>query len=221
MSRQKLPRFKEIGKRDNVVQRDTEQFEQIKGNWNQEIFKNTNPINLELACGRGEYTIGLSKEFPNENFIGIDIKGERLWKGSTEAINNGLNNAAFLRTFALDLEQSFNTDEVKDIWIIHPDPRPRERDEKRRLTHPRFLEIYKNIQQKGGRVFLKTDNTQLFQWTLDEVLSKRDDIEELVHTFDLKNSALLNEHYGIETRFEKKFESKGEKIKYLRFKWKV
>ena len=221
MGRQKISRFKEIGERNNVVERETPLFEEIKGNWQKQIFNNDHPINLELACGRGEYTIGLAKEFPSENFIGIDIKGERLWKGSTEAIENGLDNAAFLRTFVLDLEQSFSTAEVKDIWIIHPDPRPRDRDEKRRLTHPRFLEIYKSIQQAGSRVLLKTDNTGLFQWTLEEVLKHRDDIEDLVYTYDLKKSPLLEEHYGIETRFERKFESKGETIKYLRFKWKV
>lgn len=221
MSRQKLPRFKEIAKRSNVVQRETEQFDNIKGNWNKEIFKNNHPINLELACGRGEYTIGLASEFPEENFIGIDIKGERLWKGSTEAIDKNLHNAAFLRTFVLDLEQSFASGEVKDIWIIHPDPRPRDRDDKRRLTHPRFLDIYKGIQKPGSRVFFKTDNTDLFKWTLEEVLALRDDIEELVYTYDLKSSPYLNEHYGIETKYEKKFESKGEKIKYLRFKWKA
>ncbi|MFQ3213889.1 MAG: tRNA (guanine-N7-)-methyltransferase [Marivirga sp.] len=221
MGRQKLFRFEELKFRKNVVQRDTERYEQIKSQWGEQVFDNSHPINLELACGRGEYTIGLAKHIANENFIGVDIKGERLWRGSTEALDEQLTNAAFLRTFALDLSHSFGEREVKDIWIIHPDPRPRERDEKRRLTHPRYLEIFKSIQQAGGSVYFKTDNTDLFNWTLNEVLKKRVDIEDLVFTHDLKKSALLAEHYGIETRYERKFEEKGEKIKYLRFKWKV
>jgi tRNA (guanine-N7-)-methyltransferase len=221
MSRQKKTRFKEIAERYNVIERQTERFEKLRGNWKIDHFKNNNPINLELACGRGEYTVGLAKHFPDENFIGIDIKGERLWKGSTESLNHNLENTAFLRTFALDLEQSFESNEIKDIWIIHPDPRPRDRDEKRRLTHDRFLDIYKKIQENDGTVYFKTDNTDLFQWTLDEVLSKRDDIKNLVYTFDLKNSELLEEHYGITTKYEKKFEAEGEKIKYMKFQWKV
>lgn len=221
MGRQKLFRFEELKYRKNVVQRDTKRYEEIKGNWNDQVFQNNHPINLELACGRGEYTIGLSKQFPKENFIGVDIKGERLWKGSTEAMDNHLENAAFLRTFALDLSHSFDEGEVKDIWIIHPDPRPRDRDDKRRLTHPRYLEIFKKIQVADGMVYFKTDNTDLFEWTLHEVLALRNDIEDLVFTDDLKKSPLIAEHHGISTRYERKFEEKGETIKYLRFKWKA
>jgi len=221
MSRQKLPRFEEIAERYNVVQRETERFKQLKGNWAAQHFKNEFPVNLELACGRGEYTVGLAKLFPEQNYIGVDIKGERLWKGSTEAIEASLDNAAFLRTFALDLQQSFTANEIQNIWLIHPDPRPRDRDEKRRLTHPRFLAIYKYIQQDEGFVHLKTDNTDLFEWTLAEVINKRSDIVNLKYTNDLKQSELFKEHYGITTRYEKKFEAAGEKIKYLRFQWKA
>jgi len=221
MSRQKLKRFEDLKNRHNVIEYDDERYKTIKSNWAKEIFKNSNPINLELACGRGEYSIGLAKEFPEENFIGIDIKGERLWQGSTKAIEEGLENVAFARNFILDLEQMFEEGEVKDIWIIHPDPRPRDRDEKRRLTFHRFLDIYKKIQGGEGRVHLKTDNTPLYDWTLHEVLAKRTDIKNLHFVDDLHNSVYLKEHYGISTRYERKFSKAGETIKYLRFEWKV
>ncbi|MBK6264234.1 tRNA (guanosine(46)-N7)-methyltransferase TrmB [Marivirga sp. S37H4] len=221
MSRQKLNRFKEIGERENIIEREDDRFDIIKGQWNKLLFKNENPINLELACGRGEYTTGLAKVFPNENFIGIDIKGERLWKGSTQALEEELDNAAFLRTFILDLEQSFVAGEVKDIWIVHPDPRPRDRDDKRRLTYHRFLDIYKKIQGGKGRIYFKTDNTDLFDWTLNEVLASRTDIMDLHFTKDLHKSDYIKEHFGITTRYENKFSIIGEKIKYLRFEWKA
>jgi tRNA (guanine-N7-)-methyltransferase len=221
MSRQKLKRFEDLQNRHNVIEYDDDRISNIKSNWGKEIFGNSNPINLELACGRGEYTIGLAKEFPQENFVGVDIKGERLWQGSTKAVEEDLKNVAFARNFILDLEQMFAEGEVKDIWIIHPDPRPRDRDEKRRLTFHRFLEIYKKIQGGTGLVHFKTDNTPLYQWTLNEVLAVRDDIKNLHFTEDLHNSVYLKEHYGITTRYERKFSKVGETIKYLRFEWKA
>ncbi|WP_375577795.1 tRNA (guanosine(46)-N7)-methyltransferase TrmB [Marivirga tractuosa] len=221
MSRQKLKRFEDLRNRHNVIEYDDDRYPNIKSNWGKYIFQNENPINLELACGRGEYSIGLAKEFPNENFIGIDIKGERLWQGSTKALDEGLGNVAFARNFILDLEQMFAEGEVNDIWIIHPDPRPRDRDEKRRLTFHRFLDIYKRIQGGTGRIFFKTDNTDLFYWTLNEVIPSRDDIKDLHFTDDLHNSVYLKEHYGISTRYERKFSKVGETIKYLRFEWKA
>lgn len=221
MSRQKLVRFKEIGERENIIEKEDDRFLAIKGQWAESVFKNQNPVNLELACGRGEYTVGLAKVLKDQNFIGVDIKGERLWKGSTQALEDGLNNAAFLRNYILDLEMCFAPGEVNDIWIIHPDPRPRDRDEKRRLTYHRFLDIYKNIQGGTGTIYFKTDNTDLFRWTLNEVIPNRTDISNLHFTEDLHNSEYINEHHGITTRYEKKFSMVGEKIKYLRFQWKV
>ena len=221
MARSKLLRFKENEVRDNVLQPGKPKIEQVKGKWGLLQFKNDHPINLELACGRGEYSIGLAKEFPNENFVGIDIKGERLWQGSTAALESELYNVAFLRTHILELEKYFAPGEVQNIWIIHPDPRPRDRDEKRRLTYHRFLDIYKRIQGGTGKIHLKTDNTDLFNWTLEEVLPNRTDVTDLHYTYDLKQSELMEEHFGIETKFEKKFEAIGEKIKYLRFEWKA
>jgi tRNA (guanine-N7-)-methyltransferase len=221
MSRQKLVRFQEIGERINIVEKGSQRFQQIKGNWNSLIFQNDNPVNLELACGRGEYTIGLSKVFPEQNFIGVDIKGERLWKGSTHALEENLLNAAFLRNYILDLEEAFAPGEVNDIWIIHPDPRPKDRDVKRRLTYHRFLDIYKRIQGGKGTIYFKTDNTELYLWTLNEVLPARTDIANLHFTEDLHKSKYLGEHYDITTKYELKFSEKGETIKYLRFEWKA
>src|SRR6187549_4009326 len=143
--KRKQERFRIIEERDNVIERSKDVFEAIKGNWRSTYFKNDNPITVELACGRGEYTIGLAKLFPERNFIGVDIKGERIWKGSTLAEEQNLTNAAFLRTQILLIENFFEVGEVDEIWITFPDPRPRKRDIKRRLTNPRFIDMFKKL----------------------------------------------------------------------------
>ncbi|MEQ8243095.1 tRNA (guanosine(46)-N7)-methyltransferase TrmB [Fulvivirga sp.] len=216
MSRGKLKRFEEIEENPNVIEPSKAIYETIKGNWHKEFFKDEKPITLELACGRGEYSIGLAKLFPNRNHIGIDIKGDRIWKGSCIAIDEGLQNVAFLRTHLLELNNFFEAGEVNEIWITFPDPRPRDRDEKRRVTHSRFLDIYKSIISKNGIVRLKTDNTGLFDYTL-EVLKSRDDIKDLHFTYDLYHSEYVSECHDIRTRYEQKFSAEGHDIKYLRF----
>lgn len=216
--RRKLERFATLELRDNVIQMDKPLFDNIKGKWNELQFKNNNPLTLELACGRGEYTIGLAQVNNNINFIGIDIKGDRIWDGSNKAVEKELLNVAFLRAYIHDLDQFFEPNEVSEIWLTFPDPRPRGRDEKRRLTYPRFLELYKSILKPDGWFKFKTDNTDLFNYTL-EVLSERNDIIALEYTMDLYHSPLLVDHYGIKTRFEKKFHDAGEDIKYLKFKF--
>ena len=216
--RRKLERFAILEQRNNIIQEDKPLFDKIKGKWNALQFKNKNPLTIELACGRGEYTIGLALMNKDANFIGIDIKGDRIWDGSNKAVEHELHNVAFLRTYIHDLEQFFEPNEVSEIWLTFPDPRPRGRDERRRLTYPRFLEIYKTILKPDGWFKFKTDNTDLFTYTLD-VLAERDDIIALEYTMDLYNSPLLAEHFGIKTRFEKKFHEVGEDIKYLKFKF--
>ena len=216
--KRKLERFKEIETLPNVVEPFKEMYHYVKGKWNQDFFKNDNPITLELACGRGEYTIGLAKLFPSRNYIGVDIKGERIWKGSTTAVNENLNNVAFLRTMILLIENFFEEGEVDEIWITFPDPRPRLRDIKRRLTSQRFLEIYKRLLKPGGYVRLKTDNTGLYEFSLEELKSRKD-ITDLKFTADVYNSELRPECFDIRTRYEEAFASKGEKIKYLRFRF--
>jgi tRNA (guanine-N7-)-methyltransferase len=190
----------------------------VKGKWCADYFKNDHPITIELACGRGEYTVGLAKLFPHNNYIGVDIKGERIWKGSTHAREGGLGNVAFLRTMILLIENFFEDGEVNEIWITFPDPRPRKRDIKRRLTSPRFLAIYKRLLKPGGYVRLKTDNTGLYEYSLEE-LQNRKDITDLKFTDDVYHSDLRAECFDIKTRYEEAFASKGEKIKYLRFKF--
>jgi tRNA (guanine-N7-)-methyltransferase len=216
--KRKLERFKVIESQPNVIEPFKEIYHHIRGKWNSEFFKNNNPITVELACGRGEYTIGLASLFPNRNYIGVDIKGERIWKGSTQALESKLENVAFLRTMILLIENFFAEKEINEIWITFPDPRPKKRDIKRRLTSPRFLEIYKRLIQPGGWIRLKTDNTGLYEYTLEE-LQSRNDITDLRHTSDVYNSELRGECFDIKTRYENEFASQGETIKYLQFRF--
>ena len=216
--KRKLERFKIISERENVIQPGKDIFTQIKGKWNEIYFKNSNPITLELACGRGEYTIGLARLFPDCNFIGVDIKGDRIWKGSTQALEDNLNNAGFLRSHVLMLENFFEPGEVNEIWITFPDPRPRKKDIKRRLTCGRYLEIYKSLLRPPGKIRLKTDNTGLFEYSLSEIQNRKD-VTGIEFTRDLYASELRPECYDIKTRYEEMFAGQGEKIKYLRFRF--
>ena len=218
MGRNKLVRFEQNEINRNVVQQGKEIFTRIKGNWNQKQFQNDQPLVVELACGRGEFTVGLAKQYPQKNFVGVDIKGSRIWKGSITAIAENLDNVAFLRSQIEVLDDFFDKDEISELWITFPDPRPREGDEKRRLTSPRFLDMYKPMIRKGGIVHFKTDNTGLFNYTL-EILENRKDIENLESTHDFYSSLFRDEHFGIQTRYEKMFSEQGEKIKYLRFQF--
>lgn len=216
--KRKLERFRIIEARDNVIERTKDIYDSIKGKWRTSYFKNDNPITLELACGRGEYSVNLAKRFPEKNFIGVDIKGERIWKGSTLALENQLTNVAFLRTPILLIESFFEPGEIDEIWITFPDPRPRKRDIKRRLTSPRYMNIYKKLVKQGSYVRLKTDNSLLYSYTLEET-QNRDDIDDLRFTDDLYSSDLRAECFDIQTRYEEMFTAKGEKIKYMRFRF--
>ena len=218
MSRQKLKKFEENKSRHNLIETGKPFYETCKGKWNEEYFNNNNEISLELACGRGEYTVGQARLFPERNFVGVDLKGDRLWKGSGVAIEENLNNTAFLRAQIQQLDEFFAPGEVNEIWIMFPDPRPRKREAKLRLTNPRFLDAYKRIVGTEGVVRLKTDNTGFFEYTL-EVLQERNDITNFQHTFDLYESDLRPECYDIKTRYEEKFSAEGHKIKYLRFRF--
>jgi tRNA (guanine-N7-)-methyltransferase len=216
--KRKLERFRIIEERDNVIERTKDIYDSIKGKWHSSYFRNNNPITLELACGRGEYSVNLAKRFPEKNFIGVDIKGERIWKGSTLALENQLTNVAFLRTPILLIENFFEPGEIDEIWITFPDPRPRKRDIKRRLTSPRYMDIYKKLVKGGSYIRLKTDNSQLYSYTLEET-QNRNDIDDLQFTDDLYSSDLRTECFDIRTRYEEMFAAKGEKIKYMRFRF--
>lgn len=217
--RSKIKKFKTIEEYPHVIGPDKEIYKQIKGRWSSDFFKNNKPITLELACGRGEYSVALAVQFPDRNFIGVDVKGDRIWKGSTLALEQGLTNVAFLRANILYILDFFEVDEVDEIWITFPDPRPRKRDIKRRLTSPRYLSMYKEIIRPGGFIRLKTDNTQLYDYTL-ETLLERTDIEGLAYTPDLYHSDLRPECFDIRTRYEMQFSAQGHDIKYLRFYFK-
>lgn len=216
MGKNKLERFRINTLRENVIQPGKLLYETIKGCWNELYFKNDHAIVLELACGRGEYTTGLAALFPDKNFIGVDIKGARIWKGSTVAEEKQLTNVAFLRTRILELENFFGDNEVSEIWITFPDPQLGKKNIKKRLTHPRFLDLYRRRMVSMGAVHLKTDNQALFDYTL-EVLAEQHIIPEIV-TDDLYQSDYLHLHHGIQTKYECHFLSSGSTIKYIRFR---
>ena len=160
MGQKKLKRFAEIEGFSNVLQYPIG----MQGKWH-EFFQNKNPITLELACGKGEYALGLGQLYPHRNFIGIDLKGNRLWVGARKALQLGLNNIAFLRTQIDQLTEYFAHDEVDEIWITFPDPQLRFSKAKKRLTHPKFLRLYQQILKKGGHINLKTDSPDLYRFT--------------------------------------------------------
>lgn len=213
--RSKLSRFAENTQRKNVVEPGKPIFAKIQGNWHS-YFENDYPIVLELGCGHGEYTVGLAALHPKINFVGVDVKGARIWKGSRDAEALQLSNAAFLRIRILQLEDSFAEQEAAGIWITFPDPHPKESEEKRRLTSPRFLEMYKQVLQPDSWIHLKTDNLALYEYTL-EVLRNREDVQNLTYTDNLYISDLYGIEQQIQTTYERKFALRGINIKYVRF----
>lgn len=215
MSRSKKLKFAHNKKAENVIEPGKPLYDTIKGRWNEVFFKNNNPIILEVGCGKGEYTVGLATRFPKNNYVGADIKGDRISVGSKIAIENNLTNVAFMRTQIQQIENFFEPSEVDEIWITFPDPRPKDRDIKRRLTSPKFIEIYKSILKPKGTLHFKTDSLPLFEYTLDEVLPLFK-VENLTFTKDLYASNLLDDIRGIKTHYEKLFSSQGFKINYLR-----
>ena len=217
--RQKKRRFEENKLRTNLVESGKDLYDEIKGKWHLKVFTDQQPIVLELGCGKGEYTLGLAQAFPNRNHIGVDIKGDRLWVGSGIALREGIQNAAFLRTQIQFLEHFFKKGEIEEIWVTFPDPRPKEKDDKRRLTAPRFLAIYQNLLKPDGWLKFKTDNTELFNYTLELINKNRISVKNLAFTHDLYNSEYVFEHYEIKTKYERKFAALGETIKYLKFQF--
>ncbi len=225
MGKNKLARFAENKSLANVIQPTREEALagfHLKGKWREEIFKNNNPIVLELGCGKGEYTVGLAKAFPEKNFIGIDIKGARFWFGAKEATEKGMHNAAFLRTQIELIEYFFAENEVDEIWITFPDPQIKYRRTKHRLTHPDFLARYKKILKPGGIVHLKTDSEFLHGYTLGllqgaghEIITAHHDIYGAPEYE--ANTPLLRE---VKTYYEGLFEAKGKTITYIKFRIK-
>ena len=213
MGKDKLRRFAEISTFSNVVQLDAGKL--YKGRWASEFFKNDNPIVLELACGKGEYTVNLGRLFPQKNFIGIDYKGNRIWRGAKTALEDGVSNVGFLRIQIETLLDYFAGTEIDEIWITFPDPQPQLSREKKRLTSSRFLEKYKQLLKPGGFINLKTDNDGLHAYTAEK-------IEELglklfVKTEDLYHSEYADEVLSIKTYYEKKYLQDNKNINYLKF----
>jgi len=213
--RKKLQRFADNAQRRNIIQPGKASYVHLKGNWRTDYFNNQHDLVVELGCGKGAYTLGLAQQFPHKNFVGVDIKGARLWVGSSHALDYGLHQAAFLRTKIEQLDQCFAPGEISELYIPFPDPRPRDRDEKRRLTSPRFLALYRQLLQPGGFVHLKTDNAALFAYTL--AVLRAQPVSDLIYTEDLYQSEWLAGHYDIQTDYEQKFLAQGTTIKYLRF----
>lgn len=213
MGKDKLRRFAEIETFANVYELDAGKA--LKGNWSKMHFKNDAPLVLELACGKGEYTVNLAQLFPEKNFIGIDYKGNRIWRGAKTAMKEGINNVAFLRIQIEHILDYFDTDEVSEIWITFPDPQPQLSREKKRLTAPRFLEKYKVILQESAPINLKTDNDDFYAFTLETVENLG--LKLHVRTEDLYRSDLVDEVLSIKTYYEKKYLTHHKNINYVRF----
>jgi tRNA (guanine-N7-)-methyltransferase len=220
MGKDKIRRFAAIKTYENVFEPTIGEEYEMKGKWHAEYFKNDHPIVLELGCGKGEYSVGLAKHFPNKNFIGVDIKGSRMFIGSTEAIEQKLDNVAFLRTKIDFITDCFEKNEVDEIWLTFSDPQPNKPN--KRLSSAPFVARYRNLLKKGGIVHMKTDSDLLFEYTVEEIKTNNYELLEL--TWDLYGELPENidpqtrEIFHIKTHYEKLFTAKGSVIKYCKYK---
>jgi len=210
MGQKKLLRFEELKTFSNVLQYP----EDMQGKW-KEFFHNNNPITLELACGKGEYTVGLAALYPQRNFIGIDLKGNRIWVGAKKAIHQHLSNAAFLRIQIDRITDYFSVKEVEEIWITFPDPQLRTGKAKKRLTHPKFLRLYKQILQHGGLIHLKTDSPVLYGFT--KLVIEKYSCVLLEDANDVYKSSEILEELTIRTHYESLDIAGTNRIHYLKF----
>ena len=222
MGKGKLAKFAEMETFNNVFQYpysviDNLPFE-MKGKWREEFFKNDNPIVLELGCGKGEYAVGMARMFPNINFIGVDIKGARMWTGAKAAIEEGLPNVAFLRTNIEIIDRFFADGEVQEIWLTFSDPQMK--NERKRLTSTYFMERYRRFLVDGGLIHLKTDSNFLFTYTKEMVKENKLEVEmctdDLYHATDLDEGT--KSILGIRTYYESMWLERGLNIKYIKFK---
>ena len=219
-SKNKLKRFIENDSFQNVIQPSRDELITKKfkffGNWNKLVFKNTNPIIVELGCGKGEYTINLAKLNPNKNFIGIDIKGARFWRGAKTAVESKFSNVFFIRTQIELLNYIFNTNEIDQIWLTFPDPQIKFQRRKHRLTNPNFLSLYNNVLKPGGLVHLKTDSEFLHGYTLG--LLEGMSIKPFFSNHDVyKNNNAPDDVINIQTHYENIYLKVNKKISYLSF----
>lgn len=220
MGKNKLKKFREMEQIELVFQYPFAVLQKdgfpMRGKWNELFFKNANPIVLELGCGKGEYTVGLAQQFPDKNFIGVDIKGARIWSGATKARDNRMENVAFLRTDIELLSHFFSSGEISEIWITFPDPQMKK--VRKRLTGTRFLELYRQVLVPDGMIHLKTDSPFLYTYTRESVA--HNDLELIADTPDLyadsrfSSSSILN----IRTHYESQWLERGLSIKYISFR---
>ena len=220
MGKNKLARWTELGTYTNVIQHAEEagfgKNHPVKGKWKSEIFRNHNPIILELGCGRGEYTTGLAGRFTFNNYIGVDIKGARMWRGAKTARENNIPNAAFLRTRIEFINSFFAEDEVDEIWLTFPDPHPDKKNSNKRLSCPWFLNNYRSFLKDNGIIHLKTDNFDLYRYTKN--LAELNNLNIITSTTDLHSELAGNEILLIRTHYEDLFLKEGLKINYLAFR---
>ena len=222
MGKDKIRRFAAIKEYSNVFEPVIGEEYEMKGKWRSDYFRNENPIVLELGCGKGEYSVGLAKHFPDKNFIGVDIKGARMFIGATEAIEEKLDNVAFLRTKIDFITDCFTENEVDEIWLTFSDPQPKKPN--KRLSSPPFIVRYKKILKPGGLVHMKTDSDILFEYTEEQINDQGYECLEL--TWDLYGSLpetidqQTRDIFHIKTHYEQLFTKRGSVIKYCRFKIK-
>ncbi len=217
MTKSKLERFAQMETFSNVIQPSFEEVYgkdyDLKGKWKNSYFKNDHPLVLELGCGKGEYTVGLARMYPEKNFIGIDVKGARMWKGARAALNEELENVAFVRTRIEFIQSVFGRNEVDEIWLTFPDPQLKKR--KKRLSSSRFLNSYSRFLTPGGIIHLKTDNKVLYEYTL--AIAIENNLPVMIATENLYENVSDDPVLKIRTFYEQQFLDQGLKIHYLKF----
>jgi len=220
VGKNKLAKWAEMATFNNVIEPATGELSwkdhPLKGKWQTEIFLNSNPVILELGCGKGEYTVGLATRFPQNNYIGVDIKGARMWKGAKTASENKMSNVVFLRTRIEFINSYFAEDEIDEIWFAFPDPHPGKRNSNKRLTCPWFLNTYRNFMKDKGIIHLKTDNTDLFNYT--KRLVEVNNLPVIFASNDLHTDKPDDDILSIKTHYENLFLEEGLKINYLSFR---
>jgi tRNA (guanine-N7-)-methyltransferase len=215
MAKGKLQKFADMREYKNVVEHpysiaDNVDFN-LRGNWKKEFFGNNNPIVIELGCGRGEYTVALARRHPEKNFIGVDIKGARMWTGATEALRDGLSNVGFLRTNIEVIDRLFASGEVSEIWVTFPDPQPKK--ERRRLVSPNFVSKYRQVIQKNGLLHLKTDSRELYEYYLETIDAQGWNLVENIE--DVYADGTVKILTEIQTFYEKMWLAEGKQISYI------
>ncbi|MBX7201687.1 MAG: tRNA (guanosine(46)-N7)-methyltransferase TrmB [Bacteroidia bacterium] len=218
MAKRKLQQFAELATFTNVIQQPfgKENFDYpLKGNWGRDFFKNNHPIVLELGCGKGEYSVALARNHPEFNYIGLDIKGNRIWTGAKKALEDNLSNVGFIRSQVDRIGNFFAPGEIYGIWVTFPDPKPKKGNARKRLTSAEMVSIYQKVLRPGGQIQLKTDSTFNYDFTLETI---RDNQYQLVrHSEDIDRDYPGEELLQIRTYYEQKFREKGFPIRFVSF----